>query len=61
MESSISKSSKLLSPVLGKSTTLFVTVYRLFPKVTDLKALHQYYDKDGDGNVCYSEFVGALS
>jgi len=28
--------------------------------VTDLKALHAFYDTDGDGSVCYHEFVNAL-
>jgi len=35
--------------------------FRLFPSTTDLKKLHSYYDKDGDGGVCYNEFLNALS
>lgn len=27
--------------------------YGFFPSVNDLKQLHAYYDKDGDGMVCY--------
>lgn len=27
----------------------------------DLKALHKFYDVDGDGNISYHEFVNALS
>lgn len=29
--------------------------------MVDLKALHKFYDVDGDGNICYNEFVNALS
>jgi Ca2+-binding EF-hand superfamily protein len=32
----------------------------LFPKKTDLQALHKYYDIDGDGNICYEEFLRGL-
>lgn len=32
----------------------------LFPKVTDLKKLHQYYDVDQDGQICYNEFINGL-
>lgn len=35
--------------------------FRLFPKQVDLKALHRYYDVDGDGGVSYNEFVRALT
>jgi len=35
--------------------------FGLFPKMVDLKAIHKYYDVDGDGNICYNEFVNALS
>lgn len=33
----------------------------LFLPKNDLKQLHAYYDKDQDGNICYNEFLGALS
>jgi Ca2+-binding EF-hand superfamily protein len=32
----------------------------LFPSVTDLKKLHQYYDVDCDGCISYNEFLNAL-
>jgi len=28
--------------------------------VLDLKALHSFYDIDGDGNISYNEFISAL-
>ena len=39
----------------------FLIIFRLFPKQVDLKALHRYYDVDGDGGVSYHEFVKALT
>jgi len=33
----------------------------LFPKIVDLKALHKFYDADGDGYISYYEFMNALS
>lgn len=36
------------------------SIYRLFPKIFDLKKLHQCYDVDGDGYICYNEFINAL-
>ena len=36
-------------------------ICRFFPKQVDLKALHKFYDVDGDGHICYNEFVRALS
>ena len=36
-------------------------IFRLFPKQIDLKALHRYYDVDGDGAVSYNEFVRGLT
>ena len=29
--------------------------------MNDLKQLHAYYDKDGDGNISYEEFINAIS
>ena len=33
---------------------------RLFPKIFDLKKLHEYYDTDRDGSISYQEFIRAL-
>ena len=46
---------------LGKFRSIFVTLFRFFPKQVDLKALHKFYDTDGDGNISYNEFVNALA
>lgn len=33
---------------------------RLFPKKVELQALMKYYDINGDGSVCYEEFLNGL-
>jgi len=35
--------------------------FGLFPKMVDLKALHKFYDVDGDGTISYNEFIKALA
>ena len=35
-------------------------VCRIFPKKVELQALVKYYDVDGDGNICYEEFIRGL-
>ena len=42
-------------------SNLFSLYYRFFPKSNDLKQLHAYYDKDGDGHISYDEFINAIS
>lgn len=56
MASSTPLNSNKLSLDLGKIFLL----HRLFPKRTDLQALMQFYDVDGDGNITYEEFVMGL-
>jgi Ca2+-binding EF-hand superfamily protein len=34
--------------------------FGLFPKKVELQALMKYYDIDGDGNICYEEFLSGL-
>jgi len=31
--------------------------FGLFPKIVDLKALHQFYDLDKDGQISYAELI----
>lgn len=34
--------------------------FGLFTTVTELQALHKFYDKSGDGSVCYGSFLCAF-
>ena len=64
MESLNWKSLSKLWLILGKTLKLHIfetAPFRLFPKMVDLKAVHKYYDVDGDGTICYNEFVNALA
>lgn len=38
-----------------------MAAYGFFPAKNDLKQLHAYYDKSGDGFVSYDEFCSALA
>lgn len=37
-----------------------LAAFGFFPKVVDLQALMKYYDKNGDGEVDFEEFIGAV-
>lgn len=40
---------------------LVLSQYGFFPSMNDLKQLHAYYDKDGDGHISYEEFINSIS
>lgn len=37
-----------------------LATFGLFPKIVEIQALMKFYDVDGDGNVCYEEFIRGL-
>jgi len=37
-----------------------LAAFGFFPKIVDLQALLKYYDKNGDGNIDFEEFVAAV-
>ena len=37
-----------------------LSTFGLFPKIVEIQALMKYYDIDGDGNICYEEFIRGL-
>lgn len=45
---------------MGNNLNSYNGFIRLFPKKTDLQNLMKFYDIDGDGNICYEEFLRGL-
>ena len=37
-----------------------VTVFSLFPKKVEIQALMKFYDLNGDGSICFEEFMTGL-
>jgi len=61
IESSISRSSPRLWLLSGKYKYLCNRCpLSLFPKKVDVQGLMSFYDVNGDGNICYEEFISGL-